>query len=249
MEPKRECTLAVTQILHLHLYKTSSPVCLSGYPLSLFVSLISRSFSLSLSFHSMCCGLGRCHFQHVFYTLCTLCVNCDHPWGSGERWGEPVWEQPCQVLWYDSAWSYRHLVCLKGKRKVDLAFFFILPLPSLRFLFDLSLAHFHTLFLCLCYPRALVKAAAVQRAHRHPTFPAQPYLIHHGRILATVCMFPNVLDVEKAQTLRVSHIETICPGGLRPQHQLIMLNTISRKPKVDLFYCIFCSFLFIDLFR
>lgn len=156
MEPKRECTLAVTQILHLHLhlYKTSSPVCLSGYPLSLFVSLISRSFSLSLSFHSMCCGLGRCHFQHVFYTLCTLCVNCDHPWGSGERWGEPVWEQPCQVLWYDSAWSYRHLVCLKGKRKVDLAFFFILPLPSLRFLFDLSLAHFHTLFFCLCYPGA-----------------------------------------------------------------------------------------------
>lgn len=50
-----------------------------------------------------------------------LCVNCGHPWGRRERWGEPVLDPPCQVVWYDSARSYRHLVCLKGRRKVDLA--------------------------------------------------------------------------------------------------------------------------------
>lgn len=125
MEPKRECSLAVTQILHLHLYKNR----LSGEPLWLPhpLFLFFLFLSLLLSFH-VCCGFGRCHFQHVFCAPRTLCVLIvGHPWGrGGERWGGPVWEQPCQVLWYDSAWSCRHLVCLKGKRKVDLA-------SSLRF--------------------------------------------------------------------------------------------------------------------
>ena len=72
---KRECNLAVTQILHLHLYKPSLPAYLPGsqslYLFPLFLSTFSLSLSLSL--RSMCAGLGRCHFQHVFYTLSTVC--------------------------------------------------------------------------------------------------------------------------------------------------------------------------------
>lgn len=188
MERKGECNLAVTQILHLHLYKTSSPVCLSGsLSLFLFPSFLSFSLPLSLPFLSMCCGLGRCHFRHVFSTLCTLCVcvNCSHPWGKRERWVGPVWELPCQVLWYDSAWSCRHLVCLKGTRKARLLSLFSLLLPSLHFLFDLSLflsslSLSHILSLSSLSSNS-EKTAALQPAHRHPPLPAQsiPSIMAH----------------------------------------------------------------------
>lgn len=118
----------------------------------------------------------------------------------------------------------------EGQEEGRLGFFLhsasALPSLSIR---PLSRSLSHTLSLSLL-SWSLVKAAAVQRVHRHPTFPAQPYSIHHGRILTTVCMFPNALDVEKAQTLWVSHIETICPGGLKPRPQLIILDNIPLNP-------------------
>lgn len=67
IEPKGECNLAVTQIPHLHLYKTSSLPCFSG---SLSLLLSSPLFS----FPSLYCALGRCHFQPVFFTPCAHCV-------------------------------------------------------------------------------------------------------------------------------------------------------------------------------
>lgn len=76
MEPKGECSLAVTQILHLHLYKTSSLVSLSG-SLSLsfcFPSFLCLSPSLSpLSFHVL--WLGALSFSACFlYSVHSLCV-------------------------------------------------------------------------------------------------------------------------------------------------------------------------------
>lgn len=191
MEPKGECSLAVTQILHLHLYKnrlSGEPLWLP-HPLFLSFPLLSLSLSLLLSFH-VCCGFGRCHFRHVFCAPRTLRVLIvGHPWGGGgERWGGPVWEQPCQVLWYDSAWSCRHLVCLKGKRKEDLA-------SSLRFsscppfaFSSTSLPpYFHTpsfFFLSPLSWSSRWKQLLVQPARRLPTFSAQPYPINHGSELA-----------------------------------------------------------------
>lgn len=63
MEPKGDCSLAVTQILHLHLYKTSPPVCFSGsHTLFLFHSqcaaargvVIFSMFSVRLAPGAMC---------------------------------------------------------------------------------------------------------------------------------------------------------------------------------------------------
>lgn len=213
MEPKGECNLAVTQILHLHLYKTSSLVCLSGSFLSLFVSLISLSL---LPFHVLWLGalsFSAC-FLYAVHSVC-VCVNCGHPWGRQNDEEDLFESKPCQVLWYDSAWSYRHLVCLKGKKKVDLLFLFSL-LPSLCFLFDPSaFSHFHTLSYSLtalelgensCYP------ACTQASHL--TSPVYP--INHGTLLAAVCMDASVLEREKLRTLWVSDFETICAEGLRP---------------------------------
>ena len=169
MEPKGECNLAVTQILHLHLYKTSSPVCFSG-SLFLLPSFLSLTSSLCLfPFHVLWLGalsFSAC-FLYSMHSVC-VCVNCGHPWGKGERWGGPVWEQPCQVLWYYSAWSYRHLVCLKDMRKVDLLFLFPSFCPSFAF-YSTSLSFSHSLF-----SSSLEKTAAIQPAHRHPTLPTQP---------------------------------------------------------------------------
>lgn len=195
MERKGECNLAVTQILHLHLYKTSSPVCLSGsLSLFLFPSFLSFSLPLSLPFLSMCCGSGRCHFRHVFSTLCTLCVcvNCSHPWGKGERWVGPVWELPCQVLWYDSAWSCRHLVCLKGTRKARLRSLsspsfcppFTFYSTSLSFF---PLSHFRTYSLCLCSPRARRKQLLYSLHTGIP--PYRPNLSHQSWRTAYPCLY------------------------------------------------------------
>lgn len=89
---KGECSLAVTQILHLHLYKTGSPVSFSGSLLSpppppfLFPSL-------SLSTLSVRRGSGRCHFRHVFCTQCTfVCVNCGPSFGGGGSDEEDLFE-------------------------------------------------------------------------------------------------------------------------------------------------------------
>lgn len=75
MKPKGECNLAVTQIQHLHLYKTSSPVCLSGsLSLFLFPSFLSHLLSHALlSFHVLwlealsfsACFLYTVHSVHV----------------------------------------------------------------------------------------------------------------------------------------------------------------------------------------
>lgn len=96
--------------------------------------------------------------------------------GKGRTMRRTCLEQPCQVLWYDSAWSCRHLVCLKGKRKVGLLSLLVLLLPSLRFSvrpLSLSLSLANTLSLSLLFSSS-EKTAAVQPAHRHPTLPAQP---------------------------------------------------------------------------
>lgn len=154
-------------------------------PLSVFVSLISPSLSLSLSFPcAVAWGVVIFGMFSLHCALC-VCVNCSHPWGKGERWVGPVWELPCQVLWYDSAWSCRHLVCLKGTRKARLLSLFSLLLPSLHFLFDLSLflsslSLSHILSLSSLSSNS-EKTAALQPAHRHPPLPAQsiPSIMAH----------------------------------------------------------------------
>lgn len=158
-------------------------------PLSVFVSLISLFLPPSLSpfpFHVLWLGalsFSAC-FLYTVHSVC-VCVNCSHPWGKGERWVGPVWELPCQVLWYDSAWSCRHLVCLKGTRKARLLSLFSLLLPSLHFLFDLSLflsslSLSHILSLSSLSSNS-EKTAALQPAHRHPPLPAQsiPSIMAH----------------------------------------------------------------------
>ena len=69
MEPKGECNLAVTQILHLHLYKTSSPVCLSGsISLFLFPSFLPPSLSFP-------CAVARGVVIFSMFSIhCALCV-------------------------------------------------------------------------------------------------------------------------------------------------------------------------------
>lgn len=63
---KKECNLAVTQILHLHLFKTDSPVCFPGFP-SLCFSLISLFFLLpSASFRFHVLWLGALSFSACF---------------------------------------------------------------------------------------------------------------------------------------------------------------------------------------
>lgn len=149
-------------------------------PLSLCAPLISLSFSLPLPLSFPCAVAWGVVIFGMFSLHCALsvCVNCGHPWGRGERWGGPVREQPCQVLWYDSAWSYRHLVCLKGKRKVDLPLPpFALPLLSIRPLslsFSVSLSLSHT----LCSPRALRKQLLYSLRTSIP--PYQPNLSHQS---------------------------------------------------------------------
>lgn len=93
MEPKGECNLAVTQILHLHLYKTSSLVCLSGsLSLFLFPSFLSLFPSLSpFPFHVL--WLGALSFSACFlYTLHSLCVLIAAILGEGENDEEDLFE-------------------------------------------------------------------------------------------------------------------------------------------------------------
>lgn len=135
-------------------------------------------------------------------------------------------------LWYDSACSYRHLVCLKGKRKVDLLFLLVLLLPSLHFLFDLSLF----LSLSLTFTHSFSVSALLELGENscctacaqasHLTSPAYP--INHGTLLTAVCRDPSALDREKLRTLWVNDFETICPEGLRPQYQLIMFHKLQQ---------------------
>lgn len=185
MEPKGECNLAVTQILHLHLYKTSSLVCLSGSFLSLFVSLISLSL---LPFHVLWLGalsFSAC-FLYAVHSVC-VCVNCGHPWGRQNDEEDLFESKPCQVLWYDSAWSYRHLVCLKGKKKVDLLFLFSL-LPSLCFLFR------PLCFLSLSHPLLLSHCSRAWRKQLLSSLhtgipPYQPSLSHQSWHAPCCCLY------------------------------------------------------------
>lgn len=89
MEPKRECNLAVTQILHLHLYKTSSPVCLSG-SLSLFLFPVFLSLSPSLSFP--CAVAWGVVIFSMFSIHCALCVLIVAILGEGENDEENLFE-------------------------------------------------------------------------------------------------------------------------------------------------------------
>lgn len=195
MERKGECNLAVTQILHLHLYKTSSPVCLSGsLSLFLFPSFLSFSLPLSLSLSFPCAVAWGVVIFGMFSLHCALCVcvNCSHPWGKGERWVGPVWELPCQVLWYDSAWSCRHLVCLKGTRKARLLSLsspsfcppFTFYSTSLSFF---PLSHFRTYSLCLRSPRTQRKQLLYSLHTGIP--PYQPNLSHQSWHTAYPCLY------------------------------------------------------------
>lgn len=144
MEPKRECSLAVTQILHLHLYKnrlSGEPLWLP-HPLFLFFPLLSLTLSLSLllSFH-VCCGFGRCHFRHVFRAPRTLCVLIvGHPWGRGGRTMRRTCLRaavPGSVVRLSMELQTPGLP--EGQEEGRLGFVSpFLLLPSLRFLFDLS---------------------------------------------------------------------------------------------------------------
>ena len=182
----------------------------------------------------MCCCLGRCHFRHSSYTVCALymcvCVLIAVILGEAENDEENLFESSRARFCYDSAWSYRHLVCLKGKRKVDLLFLFALLLPSLPFLFDLShsfsLTFTHSFSVSVLLELGENSCCTACAQASHLTGPAYP--INHGTLLTAVCMDASALEREKLRTLRVNDFETIYPEGLRPLKQQIMFHKLQQ---------------------
>lgn len=88
MEPKTECNLAVTQILHLHLYKTSSPVFLSGaLALVLFPLFLSLSFPCAVAWGVVIFGMFSIH--RSLYVLIVAIL------GEGENDEENLSESRC----------------------------------------------------------------------------------------------------------------------------------------------------------
>lgn len=141
----------------------------------------------------MCGGLGRCHFQHVFYTLSALCVNCGHPRGRRRTMRRTCFRAAVPGSVARLSMELQTPGLPEGQEEGRLGFFSSFSfLPFLCFPVDLSLSRSLTLKHSLSLlSSSLVKTAALQPAHRHPTLPAQPYPINHGRIITTVCMDPN----------------------------------------------------------
>lgn len=137
---KGECSLAVTQILHLHLYKTGSPVSLSG---SLFPHPPPHSpFFISLPFTLLfLCTVARGvvifgMFSVLCALLCVLIVG--HPSGGVMRRTCLRAAVPgCAV---GLSMELQTPGPPEGQEEGGLGFVStFLLLPSLRFLFDLSL--------------------------------------------------------------------------------------------------------------
>lgn len=186
---KGECSLAVTQILHLHLYKTGSPVSLSGspFPPSPLLSPFLFPF-LSLSPLSAHRGSGRCHFRHVFCTLCTsVCVNCGPPFGGSDE--EDLFESSrarlCSRTQHGAAdtWSAWRA---RGRRTWLRLYISPPALPSLS-LRPLSYFHTLSLFFVSAIPEPGEKQLLLQPVRRLPTFSARLCPINHGGAPAARC--------------------------------------------------------------
>lgn len=196
--------------------------CASLAP-SLSVSLISLTFSIALSLSSACAvawGVVICSVfsRHCALSLC-VCVLIVAILGEGEDDEEDLFgSSRARFCGTKSAWSYRHLVRLKGKRKVDLLFLFSLLPPPLCFLLSLSLS--------LSFSSSLEKTAAVQPVHRHPTLTSPTSPINHGTLLTTVCLCGCECARKERNFVGQWLWQSLSRKAWSHQHQLIMLHNV-----------------------